>query len=225
MCSIIWSKLADDCHHVYVAIDILPHELLLCRWAIWSSVRIIINRHAKTQTPVAVIYRIRKYRASFSHILSSSSSNLTTSRFLRLFFMSFTLVLLYTPVNIYFFYTNLNIEWLSYDWNIIHDPDHWWTIIYLPPQGVQTFDCYCSIAMALFVFVYFGMGGDAIDIYRKWMLKAGFGRLFPCLKHERVKNRKGSWSSRLSLISKARSYFDSNRKESSATTVMSGCEK
>ena len=174
---------------------------------------------------MAVIYRIRKYRSSFSHILSSSSSNLTTSRFLRLFFMSFTLILLYSPITIYFFYVNLDIEWLSYDWNIIHDPDHWGTIIYLPPQGVRTFDSYCSIAMSFFVFVYFGMGGDAINIYRKWMLKAGLGRLFPCLKRERVRNRKGSWSSRLSIISRARSYFESSRKESNTTTLTISCHK
>lgn len=174
--------------------------------------------HTDIQPTVAVTYRIRKYRSNFSHILSSSSSNLTTSRFLRLFFMSSTLILLYTPVTIYFFYVNLNVEWLSYDWYIIHHPDHWETIIYLPSQGVRTFDCYCSIAMAIFVFIYFGMGGDAIDMYRNWMLKAGLGRWFPCLKHDRARSRKGSWSSRLSIISRARSYFENNRKESNATS-------
>jgi pheromone a factor receptor len=171
-----------------------------------------------TQFTVAVIYRLRKYRSNLRSIISSSSSNLTPSRFLRLFIMSFTLLLLYTPVSIYFFYINVNIDWLSYDWTAIHSPDHWWTIIYLPALGPRTFDCYVPIAMSIFVFFYFGMGGDALEIYRKWMLNVGLGRLFPSLKQEFVRNRKGSWSSRLSLVSRARSYFDSKRKDSATGT-------
>ena len=136
--------------------------------------------------------------------------------------MSFTLLVLYTPVSIYFFYVNLNIQWLSYSWSAIHDPSTWWIIIYLPELGVRTFDCWVSIAMAVFVFVYFGMGGDAVETYRKWMVKLGLGRCFLSLKQprrQRVSSRERSWTSQFSLISRAKHYFDASRKASNATTL------
>ncbi len=136
--------------------------------------------------------------------------------------MSITLLLLYTPVSIYFFYVNLNIEWLPYSWSAIHDPSTWSIIIYLPELGVRTFDAWVSIAMAVFVFAYFGMGGDALDTYRKWMVKFGLGRCFPSLNQPRrrkVSTSERSWTSQLSLISRAKQYFDGSRKNSNATTL------
>jgi pheromone a factor receptor len=136
--------------------------------------------------------------------------------------MSFTLLVLYTPVSIYFFYVNLNIQWLPYSWSAIHDPSTWWVIIYLPPLGVRTFDCWVSIAMAVFVFAYFGMGGDAVDTYRKWMVKIGLGRCFPALTQPRRRqmgNGERSWTSQFSLVSRAKHYFDASRKGSSAATL------
>jgi pheromone a factor receptor len=136
--------------------------------------------------------------------------------------MSFTLLLFYAPVTVYFFYVNLNIEWLSYNWNIIHDPSVWWLIPYLPELGVRTFDCWVTIAMAIFVFAYFGMGGDAVETYRTWMLKVGLGRLFPSLKESRrqqVLSGERSFASQFSLISRAKQYFDASRKNSNTTTV------
>jgi pheromone a factor receptor len=139
--------------------------------------------------------------------------------------MSITLLVLYTPVSIYFFYINLSIPWLPYSWTAIHDPSSWWTIIYLPDLGVRTFDAWVSIAMAVFVFAYFGMGGDALDTYRKWMVKIGLGMCFPGLKEPRrrqVESGGRSWTSQFSLISRAKNYFDASRKSSNTTATTLG---
>jgi pheromone a factor receptor len=140
--------------------------------------------------------------------------------------MSLTLLILYTPVSIYFFYINLSIPWLPYSWSAIHDPSSWWTVIYLPELGVRTFDAWVSIAMAVFVFTYFGMGGDALDTYRKWMVKIGLGDCFPRLKEPRrraqVRGEERSWTSQFSLISRAKHYFDAPRKNSNATATTLG---
>jgi hypothetical protein len=117
---------------------------------------------------------------------------------------------------------NLNIQWLPYSWSIIHDPSTWWIIIYLPELGVRTFDCWVSIAMAVFVFAYFGMGGDAVQTYRKWMVKVGFRSLFPSLKQPRRQHASSgerSWTSQFSIVSRANNYFDASRKGSNATTL------
>lgn len=76
--------------------------------------------------------------------------------------------------------------------------------------------------MAVFVFAYFGMGGDAVETYRKWMVKMGLGRCFPSLMQPRrrqVKSAERSWTSQFGLISRAKHYFDASRKGSSATTL------
>jgi pheromone a factor receptor len=136
--------------------------------------------------------------------------------------MSLTLLFLYTPVSVYFFYVNLDITWLSYDWGVIHDPEVWWIIPYVPALGVRTFDRWVSIIMSFFVFAYFGLGGEALDMYRKWMLGIGLGKLFPGLKEqrqERMPDEPTSWTSQFSLISRAKDYLDSSRKNSTATTL------
>ena len=38
--------------------------------------------------------------------------------FIRLLMMCLLLLFLYLPLNIYFFYENLNVTWLSYDWYV-----------------------------------------------------------------------------------------------------------
>lgn len=136
--------------------------------------------------------------------------------------MSFTLLVLHTPVSIYFFYVNLNMGWLSYSWDITHDPSTWWVIIYLPELGVRIFDCWVSITMVVFVFVYFGIGSDAVETYRKWMAKIGLGRCFPSLeqpRREQGSSGERSWTSQFSLVSRAKRYFDASRKGSNATTL------
>lgn len=135
--------------------------------------------------------------------------------------MSSSLLIIYTPVSIYFFYVNLNITWIPYDWAAIHDPELWNVIIFLPIMGARTFDRWVPVALSVFVFIYFGLGGDSIDIYRRWMKTIGLQKVFPSLNAPRKSysnSNTTSYMSRVSLISKARRYFESSRKSSSAST-------
>lgn len=159
-----------------------------------------------------VILRLKRYRSQFSSILSSANSHLNKTRFMKLFVFSVILLLVYTPVTIYFLFIDVNIEWLPYSWSAIHPPD-WNNITYLPSLGPKTFDRWIPIFTAFLVFIFFGMGGDAMDLYRKALLKLGLGRIFPSLKSPRQPSNSddNTWASRWSIVSRARSYLHSRK--------------
>jgi hypothetical protein len=125
---------------------------------------------------------MHKYRKEFSAILTSSNSNLTKSRFMRLFMMSLTLIVIFLPCQFYILYRNATFPHLPYSWDAIHGPT-WWDITLIPTYGVVTFDHWIQLAVGYAVFFFFGMGADAMRMYRKWLLTIGFGRIFPSLHH------------------------------------------
>lgn len=132
---------------------------------------------------VLVVARMRRYRKDFSAILVSSNSDLTKSRFLRLFLLSIALILTFLPVQLYTLYQNSIMPLIPYSWRLVHGQD-WWRVIPVPTGGAVPFDRWIQIAVGFAVFVFFGLGQDAQKMYRQWLLKIGFGRLLPCLRHE-----------------------------------------
>ncbi|KFY12473.1 hypothetical protein V492_03848, partial [Pseudogymnoascus sp. VKM F-4246] len=174
---------------------------------IWPLIFTLINVYYV----VLVITRLRRHRTSISSILSAQSLN--ASRFLRLFIMSLFLLLLYLPLNLYFFYVNLSQPLHPYSWDKEHDPETWNDILYSPAIGIFTFDRYIPPAMAVFVFVFFGMGTEARRIYTAIAVGCGLGWCFPCLLRERRPSTDGSaaggsgWMDKLSLVSVGKRYL------------------
>ena len=125
--------------------------------------------------------RLRKYRKDFSAILTSSNPGLTKSRFIRLFLAALFLIVLCIPVQVYVFYNNANYPLVPYSWSEIHGPT-WWNIILIPTYGSVSFDRWIQIGLGIVVFACFGVGQDAIAMYRKWLLQAGMGKIFPRLR-------------------------------------------
>lgn len=79
--------------------------------------------------------------------------------------------------------------------------------------------------MTVFVFAYFGIGGDALDTYRKWMVKIGLGSCFPGLKEPEKRRQIGSsersWTNQFNLVSRAK-HLDASRKNPNATATTLG---
>ncbi|OBT99484.1 a-factor receptor [Pseudogymnoascus verrucosus] len=133
---------------------------ILIIW-IWPLVFTLVNVYYAA----LVLTRLHRHRSTISTILTTHS--LTASRFLRLLLLSLLLLLLYLPLNIYFFYINLSQPLEPYSWSAVHDPAVWAVIPYVPAKGVFTFDRYVPVAMAGFVFVFFGVGEEARRIYAR----------------------------------------------------------
>lgn len=123
---------------------------------------------------VLVIFRMRKYRKEFSSVLTASNSHLTQSRFLRLFLLSFLLVLIFLPFQLYVFYLNVSGPLLPYSWDMVHGPA-WMDIIMIPKHGVVPLDRWITIVLGILLFLFFGLGSDATKMYRKFWLKLRLG--------------------------------------------------
>lgn len=115
--------------------------------------------------------RMRKYRRDFASILSASNSNLTESRFLRVFLLAFLLVLIFLPLQIYEFYLNVSHPLSPYSFDLIHNSSSWMDIIMVPQHGVVPLDRWITIILGILLFVFFGLGSDATKMYRKWWLR------------------------------------------------------
>lgn len=119
--------------------------------------------------------------------------------------MSLLLIILYLPLAIFFFYTNLNITWIPYNWALVHDPRYFSHILYLPPLGTRSFDKWVPIVDALAIILFLGLAGDALDLYRRIMLRIPYmAKWFPSLKEPRVArgNRSRTGGSGGGLLSK-----------------------
>ncbi|KAI4199122.1 MAG: hypothetical protein LQ350_004812 [Teloschistes chrysophthalmus] len=165
--------------HGFVLCDIEAKLQLAATFGISGSLACIMRSLAKVldtkrtvlsltkrQRNVVVLVRMRKYRRDFSSVISASNSNLTESRFQRLFFLSSALVLVYLPIQLYILYRNASVPLLPYSWELIHGKN-WSDIILAPSHGEVRFDRWIMIVLGIFVFVFFGTGNDATKMSEK----------------------------------------------------------
>jgi pheromone a factor receptor len=175
----------------------------------WS---IFIFHDAKLLTDYTglVVYRLHRYRSSFSSLLMASSTN--KSRFLRLFLMALSTTVVFTPVCLYVFYTNVNIERIPYSWSLVHNQKAWNEIVMAPSNGHVSLDHWIRIVTGIFVFAFFGVGTEAVKMYKSALIAVGLWRFFPEPRRDRVgaSTLTESWSGS-SLIIKAKSLVSGRR--------------
>lgn len=141
---------------------------------------------------------------------------------MRLFLMSLTLIVFFLPLQFYVLYRNASFPQHPYSWTGVHGPS-WGQIIEIPTHGSVIFDRWIRIALGFTIFVFFGLGKDATAMYRGWLLKLGFGRIFPSLhgRHQLPSpggNSSSFGSSRATLVSRAHSFLIKKLSRSRAST-------
>ena len=112
------------------------------------------------------------------------------------------------PVQFYVLYNNsIDPPLIPYSWDLIHGSE-WQDIELVPTRGKLYFDRWIQLALGFGVFVFFGLGHDAKAMYRKWLLKTGFGRIFPGLHRQSPPRAVLPTSNQTnSFGSKTRSFF------------------
>ena len=123
--------------------------------------------------------------------------------------MCLVLTVLGLPVQLFVLYKNCMFPRISYSWSRIHGAG-WWRIVLIPTDGTVTFDRWIQLAVGLTVFIFFGLGNEAMSMYRGWLVKLGFGKLFPNLllrtqnrdRRPSVVSETGSFSSRAYIFVK-----------------------
>ena len=152
---------------------------------------------------------MRRYRRNFSAILASSDSNLTRNRFIRLFLTAFILIMIAFPIEILLLYKNSEATFSPYSWDRVHNPETWQNIMFIPIQGVIMYDRWIQVTVGFVVFLVFGLGPDAITMYRGVLVKLGFGKLSKCLMQDSSQRRRSfsGHSQASSRGSRARLFF------------------
>ncbi|EMR08532.1 hypothetical protein PNEG_03013 [Pneumocystis murina B123] len=116
---------------------------------------------------VKVIISYFKKRNEFQTILKDSKSSMTLSRFIRLIGLSSLIIAIYLPLNIYLLAINIaqiiksNIK---YSWSDVHN---WNSSIFYLPKSNMPFNRWLSPSNGIIVFIFFGMGNDAILMYKE----------------------------------------------------------
>lgn len=168
-----------------------------------------------------VLVRLHRYRREFADILTSSSSGLNKSRFIRLFISSLILLAIFLPVQMYIFVRNvMETEITTYSWSRTHDPTTWQQVQLIPTFGEVEFDRWIKISLGFIVFFCFGLGHEAKIAYCSWLRAMGFDVIFKRLdlsngNESHDSGRALSRSSVRSFGSKARLIFSRTSHRSS----------
>lgn len=126
--------------------------------------------------------------------------------------MSIILIAVVLPIQLYLFSTAMSSKFLPYDWEEIHGPGWSQRIILVPTNGNLLFDHWLHIFMGFALFLFFGLGKDAVAMYRGWLLRIGLIGLLPSLSGTPPgAQRIGSSTTLGSLGSRARAIFFKKR--------------
>ena len=115
-----------------------------------------------------MIYRLHRYRKELHSLLEAS--NTTKSRFYRLFILSFILIGVILPSQTYILAINLTHQYQPYSWSRVHG-DGWNSALLLPNEDDVPFDRWIRIGSGFLIFIFFGIGKDAVMLYKSWIFK------------------------------------------------------
>ena len=90
-------------------------------------------------------------------------------------------VIAYIPVTIITLKANLQgvlADLLPYDWKLVHGIE-WTFIVKHPTHGVLQFDRWIPAASGIIIFLFFGLGADAVMMYRDWLRYYRLDRILP----------------------------------------------
>ncbi|KAG5517985.1 hypothetical protein PMAC_000440 [Pneumocystis sp. 'macacae'] len=125
-----------------------------------------------------VIYLYFKKQKEFQNILRDSKSSMTLSRFIRLIGICSLLITVYLPLNIYMLCTNIFLitrTKIKYSWSDVHK---WGDGIAFLKNDKISFNLWLMPSNGIVIFIFFGMGSDAIAMYKEIARKLHISWLF-----------------------------------------------
>ncbi|KAK7207935.1 pheromone A receptor-domain-containing protein [Myxozyma melibiosi] len=177
---------------------------------LWSPILLL----TATYYSVVTLFYYVKRRREISSVLRTSYSGFTTARFARLLFFSLSIIIVALPLSLYVLALNLNNGIRGFSWSFNHAPEIRDMIVILPYDKPR-FEFYLYPILAFFLFAYFGLGADALNMYRRFLSRAGLGKLFP---NSQWLNR-GTVSTSGTYVSQGSVTDSSNAKNSNNVTM------
>lgn len=114
-----------------------------------------------------VIILYFKKQKEFQSVLKDSKSSITLSRFIRLIGISSVMVMVYLPLNIYLLSKNISeilASKIAYSWSSVHQ---WNTDVIIVSNDSISFNLWLSPSNGIAIFIFFGMGSDALAMYKE----------------------------------------------------------
>ena len=126
--------------------------------------------------------------------------------------MCLLLIFVFIPTQIYVLCVNLAIQRTTFSWSETHDPASWNDIIMVESHGKVLFDRWLWLYPGIVIFIFFGLGKEAVTMYRSGLLAVGLGKVIPSLSSD-YSSRHSETDNSSSFGSKAKLFL--KRKSSS----------
>ena len=116
------------------------------------------------------MWKQRKESSSSSALALPAAATTSRSHFTRLSILALTVFLVCFPLSIYGLFQISLTKLHPFNWGFIHGPD-WKKKIYKisGPPSIPP-DRWLQIGVGFLYFVFFGTGGEAIEVYRSWIM-------------------------------------------------------
>lgn len=145
-------------------------NVLISMWQlVWSAVAMVFAL-------LTIISYIKKRRDA-KDLLKCTNSGLNIKRFARL--LSFSLTVLFTtlPLSVFYFVLNEQAFRGPFSWSDTHY-EYWNETVFFDSDPSDFYDRWVSLALSVICFILFGLGTDAINLYRTILIQLRFNCIF-----------------------------------------------
>ncbi|CCH42473.1 putative membrane protein [Wickerhamomyces ciferrii] len=156
---------------------------------------------------ILILFTFFKKRKDVKDILRCTNSGLNLVKFSKLLIFCIIVILVMFPFSMYMFTNDLNKLQSTYDFAQTHSKIFWQGILYLPfKQPYLVTWVYLSISYV--VFIFFGLGSDAINMYIDLLSKIGFKPIIEYIRHKRDLYRQQKADESVSRVFHNREQFN-----------------
>lgn len=135
-------------------------------WAIlWSAIAAVFA--------AMILATYARKRRDVKDILRVTNSGLNFQRFARLLIFSLLILLVMIPVTVYYFSKDAKQYAHPFLWSLAHS-DLWSEIVYGDFGTSILYQQWVDVALSILTFVLFGLGADAIEMYKDALRRLGF---------------------------------------------------
>lgn len=151
--------------------------ILYTLWmVIWSLVGVLFA--------VLIIVKFFKKRKDVKDILKCTNSGLNLARFAKLLIFCIIVILVMFPFSLYIFTDDIGNVSPHFNFDEYHSKVFWDSVIYLPFKAPY-FVTWVYLSLSYSVFIFFGLGSDAIEMYLEILSKIGFGPIISYVKSKK----------------------------------------
>ncbi|CCE61352.1 hypothetical protein TPHA_0A02700 [Tetrapisispora phaffii CBS 4417] len=184
-----------------------PSWITTVLYTMWMLIWALVG----TIYAISLLYIFYKKKKDVKDILHCTNSGLNLARFVRLLIFCLLIILVMFPFSIYTFVQDLQNLQKNFDFKSTHSNSSWNIIIRFDP-GRPLYNIWLYILMSYLVFIIFGLGSDALNMYERilYSMKLGFiVELFKKLKPTVNKDSKvGEIFNKIYPISARSNYVD-----------------